>query len=139
MIRIAAKDDLNSVYGLIRQLSRHDFTKEEFGDCYLFNLERGRVLVYEEDGMICGCVVFNIHYSMHFSRKTVEIVNLIVDENTRNHGIGKELLAFVEQIAHDCGCVCIEVDSGKQREGAHRFYKREGFVCNHYKFTKELA
>jgi hypothetical protein len=36
----------------------------------------------------------------------------------------------------DNGCTCIEVGSGKQREDAHRFYEREGFVCDHYKFTK---
>ena len=139
MIRAAIKDDLDAVYGLIKQLSRHEFTKEQFCDCYKYNLERGCVLVYEKDNRnICGCVVFNIHYSLHFSRKTAEIVNLVVDESFRNCGIGKKLLTHVEQIVIENGCVCIEVDSGKHREAAHRFYEREGFVCDHYKLTKEL-
>jgi len=139
MIRAAAKEDLDAIYGLIKQLSRHEFTKEQFCDCYKYNLERGCVLVYEKDNRnICGCIVFNIYYPLHFSRKTAEIVNLVVDENARNCGIGRELLTHVEQIAVENGCVCIEVASGKQREDAHRFYKREGFVCNHYKLTKEL-
>jgi len=138
MIRAATKDDLDSVYGLMKQLSRHDFTKAQFEDCYLFNLKRERVLVYEKDDIICGCIVFNIHYPMHFSRKTAEIVNLIVGENCRNRGIGKDLLAYLEKIAIDSGCVCLEVDSSKKREGAHRFYFREGFVCSHYKLVKGL-
>jgi PhnO protein len=139
MIRAATKDDLDVVYGLIKQLSSHEFTKGQFADCYLYNLEKGRVLVYEKDNSnICGCIVFAFHYSLHFSRKTAEIVNLIVDENVRSNGIGKELVTYLEKIAFDNGCVRIEVASGKQREDAHRFYKREGYVCDHYKLTKGL-
>ena len=138
MIRIAKNDDLDTVYGLIRQLSSHEFTKKQFEDCFLYNIEKGRVLVYEKDHFICGCLTYNIHYHLHFSRKSAEIVNLIVDENIRGHGIGNKLLAAFEKIAADLGCLCIEVDSGKHRESAHRFYMREGFVCNHVKFTKVL-
>ena len=139
MTRAASKDDLDAVYGLMKQLSRHEFTKEQFIDCYLYNLERGRVLVYEKDGgIVCGCIVFNIHYPLHFSRKTAEIVCLIVDKSVRSSGIGKELLVSFEQIAIDNGCVCIELGSGKHREDAHRFYEREGYASTHYKLTKEL-
>ena len=138
MIRIATKDDMDDVYGLIKQLSSHEFTKKQFEDCYLYNLERGQVLVYEKDNVISGCLVYNIHYYLHFSRKSAEIVNLVVDENVRGHGVGKKLLVFFEQIAVDLGCVCLEVDSGKHREAAHRFYMREGFSFKHYKFTKGL-
>ena len=137
-IRAAAINDIEGIYLLIRQLSRHDFTKEEFNECYSYNLERGRILVYERDGITCGCIVFIIHYHMHFSHKTMEIVNLVVDENVRGCGIGKELLAYVEKISIDAGCVRVEVDSGKQREAAHRFYYREGFTCSHYKLTKDM-
>ena len=138
MIRAAMKEDADAVYGLMRQLSRHDFTTEQFRDCYLYNLEKGCVLVYEEDDIACGCVIYNIHYHLHFSHKTAEIVNLVVDKKVRDRGIGKELLTAVERIAADSGCVCIEVASGKYRKDAHRFYYREGFMCDHYKLTKEL-
>ena len=138
MIRIATNDDLDAVYGLIKQLSSHEFTKEQFNDCYLYNTQKGQVLVYEKDHVIRGCITYNIHYYLHFSRKSAEIVNLVVDESVRGNGIGKKLLASFAQIAADLGCVCLEVDSGKHREAAHRFYMREGFAFNHYKFTKEL-
>ena len=138
VIRLAKKSDIEAVYGLIRQLSRHKFIKEQFEDCYIYNIGRGNVLVYEKDNSVCGCAVYAIHYHLHFSRKTAEIVNLIVDENSRGNGIGKELLNAIEKIAFDNRCVCIEVASGKHREAAHRFYEREGFVCGHYKLKKEL-
>jgi len=139
MIRKAIKSDLDAVYRLMRQLSNRDFTRKQFDDCYIYHLESGRILVYEKDYSIIGCLTFDIHYPLHFSRKTAEIVNIVVDENVRSGGIGRDLLAEFEKIALDYGCVCIEVDSGKHREAAHRFYEREGFVCNHYKLRKELA
>jgi len=77
-------------------------------------------------------------HSLHFSHKSAEIINLIVDGKVRNCGTGRELLAYFENIAIDNSCVCIEVNSGKWREGAHRLYMREGFECDHYKFTKGL-
>ena len=138
VIRAATKGDLDAVYELMRQLSRHHFTKEQFESCYLYNLENNRILVCEENKYVRGCGVLNIHYPLHFSRKSAEIVNLVVDATSRSRGIGKKLLASLEQTAASQGCACIEVDSGKHRDGAHRFYCREGFVNDHYKFSKEL-
>ena len=138
MIRAAVKTDLDAVYELIKQLSGHAFTKQQFEDCYLYNLDKGRILVYEKGDAVCGCIVFNIHYPLQFSRKTAEIVNLIVDENARSLGIGKELLTSLEKIAINNNCVCIEVDSSKRRQDAHRFYEREGYASTHYKLTKEF-
>ena len=138
IIRTATKDDVDAVYGLIRQLSRHYFTKEQFESCYFHNLENNHILVYEENRCIYGCGILSIYYHLHFSRKSAEIVNLVVDANFRCRGIGKKLLASLEQIAASHGCACVKLDSDKQREDAHRFYYREGFVNGHYKFTKEL-
>ncbi|MCL1851940.1 MAG: GNAT family N-acetyltransferase [Peptococcaceae bacterium] len=137
-IRPAREEDLKFVYGLLRQLSRHDFTMEQFERSYLYNLRHNHILVYERNKNICGCGVLMIHYPLHFSRKTAEVVNLVVDEHARGQGIGKELLTAFMQIALDNACVNIEVDSGKHRKAAHRFYYREGFVCDHYKLTRQM-
>jgi len=137
-IRAATKDDLEQVYGLIRQLSRYEFTKEQFEPCYLHNLENNHVLVCEKDKTICGLGVLSIHYILNYSRKSAEIVELVVDEKHRSKGTGKILLAALEKIAIDGGCVRIDVSSSKKRESAHRFYEREGFASTHYKFSKEL-
>jgi len=138
MIRTAMKNDLEGVYALMRQLSRHDFTNEQFEDCYLYNLENNHILVYEQDKKIYGCGILSIYYPLDYSRKVAEIVELIVDEDVRSRGIGKKLLKFLEQIAINNECVCLSLDSGKPRADAHRFYKREGFINTHYKFTKGL-
>ncbi|MCL1849273.1 MAG: GNAT family N-acetyltransferase [Clostridiales bacterium] len=122
----------------MRQLSGHHFTKKQFTSCYEYNLDRNHILVWEQNRRVCGCGILNIHYYLHFSLKSAEVVNLVVDENARGRGIGKELLTALEQIAIDNGCGWIELGSGKHRKDAHRFYEREGFVQTHYKLTKEL-
>ena len=139
MIRKAVITDFDAVYGLMKQLSHSEFTMEQFERCYIYNINKGKVLVYERDNTVCGCAVFDIHFRLHFSCKSLEIVNLIVDENNRGCGVGKELLKFMEHISFDNDCICIEVASDKQRDAAHRFYEQEGFVCSHYKLRKELA
>jgi len=139
VIRAATNDDLYAVYGLMRQLSRYPFTKEQFESCYLHNLENNYILVREQNKHVDACGVLSIRFPLHFSCKTAEIINLIVDEGARNQGIGKQLLVSFEAIAVASGCVCIVVNSGKQREAAHRFYEREGYVYTHYRFTKEFS
>ena len=138
MIRVANKDDLEAVYRLMRQLSDHDFTREQFAACYRHNLKGNCIVVYEEDGDVYGCGVLSIHYPMHFSRKNAEIVNLIVEANVRNRGIGKMILNELERIATENECARIEVASNKRRTDAHRFYIREGFADTHIKMTKEI-
>ena len=136
MIRAAAKNDLDAVYRLMRQLSNHDFTKEQFEACYHHNLDSSYIVVYEENGCVYGCGVLSIHYPLHFSQKKAEIVNLIVDANARSQGVGKKILHELEKIAATNDCVRIEVASNNRRTDAHRFYIREGFENTHHKFTK---
>ena len=138
MIRMAINDDSEAVYRLIRQLSDHEFTKEQFEACYRHNLKGNYIMVYEEDGGVYGCGVLSIQYPLHFSDKKAEIVNLIVAANVRNRGIGKMILDELERIAADNGCVRIEVASNRRRTDAHRFYIREGFADTHIKLTKEI-
>ena len=139
MIRAASKNDLDAVYGLILQLSDHDFTKVQFESCYHHNLDGNHILVYEENGCVYGCGVLSIQYPLHFSRKKAEIINLIVDANARSRGIGKKILHELVRIAAQNDCVRIEVASNSRRTDAHRFYIREGFDDTHLKLTKGLA
>ena len=139
MVRLAKKEDCNQVFELMRQLSSHPFTENEFEECFRYNLENNYILVYEQFQSVLGCGILSIDYPLHFSSKRAEIVNLIVDIDARCKGIGKMLLATLEEIADEKGCVQIEVASGKQREDAHKFYFREGYSGTHYKLVKKLS
>lgn len=71
-------------------------------------------------------------------RKYIDIDNVIVDEAARSQGIGKALLAWVEEIARAEGCTMAVLDSYTTAHRAHRFYFREGYVVLGYHFTKKI-
>ncbi len=56
-----------------------------------------------------------------------DIAALVVDQRMRSSGIGKLLLKEAEAWARDQGLYEIRVRSSIRREGAHRFYLREGY------------
>jgi GNAT superfamily N-acetyltransferase len=57
-----------------------------------------------------------------------EIGGLVVSDQLRSSGIGRQLVAVAEQWARDRGVSNMLVRSRTSREAAHRFYEREGYA-----------
>jgi GNAT superfamily N-acetyltransferase len=55
------------------------------------------------------------------------ITGLVVRDGMRSLGVGKRLCAEVEAWSRGNGIAVLRVTSRMSREGAHRFYLREGF------------
>jgi GNAT superfamily N-acetyltransferase len=64
--------------------------------------------------------------------------DLVVDEAFRSKGAGKMLVAHMEALAKARGCAKLTLDSGAQRQQAHKFYFREGFTITSFHFGKPL-
>jgi GNAT superfamily N-acetyltransferase len=64
--------------------------------------------------------------------------DLVSDSARRSQGAGKMMLAFLEQQASALGCASLTLDSGVQRQSAHRFYFREGLHIASFCFRKAL-
>jgi GNAT superfamily N-acetyltransferase len=58
----------------------------------------------------------------------VLITGLVVKDGSRSLGVGKRLCSEVERWTGDQGVSVVRVTSRSTREGAHRFYLREGFT-----------
>ena len=58
---------------------------------------------------------------------TAQIMALVVDEEARGEGVGRELVAAADAWAGARGCERLMVATRVTRERAHRFYLREGF------------
>jgi len=72
---------------------------------------------------ICSCYLA-IESVRHGQRCWVE--DLAVDPARRSQGIGAVLMAAARAWASERGATHLELDSGKARTDAHRFYEREG-------------
>jgi putative acetyltransferase len=68
----------------------------------------------------CGAVVINAEYG--------EIKRMFVSPATRGAGVGKQLLAFLEDCAKAKGCTRFVLETGYLQAGALSLYARSGYV-----------
>jgi GNAT superfamily N-acetyltransferase len=70
-----------------------------------------------------------------------EIGGLIVDQDQRSSGVGRELLERAEAWAREGGFVMLRVRSNIVRQRAHAFYERNAYqrVKTQHTFLKSLA
>jgi GNAT superfamily N-acetyltransferase len=64
--------------------------------------------------------------------------DLVSDEVKRSIGVGRALVTYMEALARERGCNVLTLDSGTQRQQAHKFYFREGFTVTAFHFVKPL-
>jgi GNAT superfamily N-acetyltransferase len=67
------------------------------------------------------------------------LIALVVDEDLRGSGVGRALVAHVEERARCEGCVQLDLSSSDRRVDAHAFYRRLGFADVSRKFVKDLT
>ncbi len=85
------------------------------------------VYVYEENNTVLGFITAHFSVQLAFEGDFCEIGYLVVDENVRSKGVGKQLEEYVTQVAQRKGCSRIMVFSMSYRTDAHRFYERQGY------------
>ena len=86
---------------------------------------------------VAGVAIFRLIHNTHVEPK-LYVDDLVADSERRSHGIGHSLLEFLEAEARHFECVTLDLDSGTQREQAHKFYFREGFTVKAFSFSKPL-
>jgi GNAT superfamily N-acetyltransferase len=62
-------------------------------------------------------------------RAQIEAVR--VAESCRGSGLGGAMIGWAIDEARRRGCALVQLTSDKSRTGAHRFYRRLGFVASH--------
>ncbi|HJJ23414.1 MAG TPA: GNAT family N-acetyltransferase [Nitrosopumilus sp.] len=96
------------------------------------------ILVAEKDSKILGLVSIIFLRRLNYAKFEMYIPELVVTEEHRHHGIGKELINFCVDIAKKKNCYRIRLESGNQRKESHRFYKSLGFEQSSLSFSKNL-
>jgi GNAT superfamily N-acetyltransferase len=98
----------------------------------------GRVLVADDNGRVIAVATLYHIRTIHRPGDICRITAFVVDENVRGGGIGRQLVAAIEQHARDAGCARVEVTSAGQRTGAHAFYLSLGYTDYPKRFIKDL-
>ena len=85
------------------------------------------------------CIDAALYRMVATSRGRVTFLDdLVTNPARRSKGVGAALLAEVERRGRAAGCERLELDSGVNNQGAHRFYHRHGLHILALHFAQEL-
>ena len=90
------------------------------------------------NGEVAGITVFRV-LEKTYSGRDLYCDDLVTDETKRSTGVGRALMQYMEGICRERQCDNFSLDSGVQREQAHKFYFREGMTIKAFHFSKPVA
>ena len=132
--RIASTDEeIARCYPAMSALRPH-IAESEFVPLVRKMQSEGYRLAFIESGDdVVAVAGYRISTNLHLGK------NLYVDDlstlpGARSCGHGAALLDWLREQADDAGCDALHLDSGVQRDRAHRFYFRHGFTISSYRF-----
>ena len=96
-----------------------------------------RMCVAVDGKNVAGVAVYRM-YENTWSGRQLYVDDLVTDEKRRSQGVGRALLGYLEEKARAAGFENLSLDSGTQRQQAHKFYFREGMVVTSFHFGKKL-
>nr|WP_295785107.1 GNAT family N-acetyltransferase [Rhodoferax sp.] len=129
-IRTALPTDAQRITELYRQLVGHPaVTVQPERIAAVANDRNTALLVCEYQGEVQGSALVSLCADVMFGTQPFAVVeNVVVDTCMRSQGMGAALLRHIEAfcLANDCSKIMLL--SSFQREQAHRFFERAGFV-----------
>ena len=125
-----AEAELEKSYEVMRELRTH-LTREAYLERLREMSSYGYRLLAPQAGVAFD---LNLYWGRHLF-----VYDLITAEVHRSRGYGQRLLNYIHELAEEENCERDALSSGFAREGAHRFYEREGYEHTGYIFVKRLA
>jgi GNAT superfamily N-acetyltransferase len=123
---------------VLRELRPH-LTAEDFLEVYDEGHPQGLRFTgaYSDEGRCVGVAGWRLVVNTHRLRM-LYVDDLVTDPAARSTGVGRALLAHMEERARELGCAALELDSATHRRDAHRFYMRERMTIMGFHFDKVL-
>ncbi|MBS6500032.1 MAG: GNAT family N-acetyltransferase [Clostridium sp.] len=127
-IRKVSISDYKDIYLLNKELGylyEEEKVREKIK--YIIENEKDIILVAYIDNNIVG-YIHGSEYELLYSDSLINILGFVVKESYRKNGIGTALINKLEGIAREKKYSGIRLVSGIERENAHRFYERNGYI-----------
>lgn len=138
-IHLADTDnEIADCYSVMSELRPH-IPEGEFVSKVRRQKKSGYLLAAGEDGgNIVAVAGFRIGENLAWGR-FLYVDDLVTSEKYRSKGYGAKFLSWLRNYAENEGCQQLHLDSGTQREHAHRFYEREGVSKSGFHFVEQLS
>jgi len=151
-IRKANMDDLESILILFDKLSLSDLPYDKDVDVYWSHTKQGKKYFTDKilkNNNICMVAEINKKTVGYFTAtikdvpgyrlvKVADLLNLVVEEQYRNLGIGKKLIDAFFEWAKNMGVNKVSVNVFSGNEKAIKFYNRCGFTSFEQTLEKDI-
>jgi GNAT superfamily N-acetyltransferase len=138
VVCVQTDEEIRACWPVMAQLRTH-LSEGEFVGTIRRQMEEGYRLAFIRPGDKVEAVAgFRVLHCLAWGRFCY-VDDLVTDEGQRSSGLGAELMEWLADYARREGCRRLELDSGVQRHGAHRFYLRHRMWISCYHFSLELA
>lgn len=138
-IRPLAEADIDGLVALMGELGYPTAADEMRGRLERFGDDHHTLIAESPDGLIAGFIGLVVVPVYEYSAPVGYILALSVGSAFQGQGVGKALVAAAEAWFRERGAHDVRVNSGLQREGAHRFYESLGYEKTGMRFRKPLA
>jgi GNAT superfamily N-acetyltransferase len=134
--RVTAADLLVSAEAVHRQLRPH-LPVDYVARMHEVFASGAEMAVALEGGRVAGLAVFRV-VEKTFSGRELYCDDLVTDEAQRSRGVGAALVDYMVRLCRERGVDTFALDSGTQRQQAHKFYFREGLTVAAFHFTRKI-
>jgi GNAT superfamily N-acetyltransferase len=138
-IRAAESTDVDALADLMTQLGYKTRSAEMQMRMEAISADkRYATFVAVSEGKVCGMIGTFCSYSYEHNSPSGRILALVVAEEMRGRGVGHALVAAAENDLAQKNIRRVAVNTHFEREDAHEFYDKAGYVRNGFRFVKEL-
>ena len=130
-------EEIMNCFEIMSQLRPH-LEETEFVDKVRTMESEGYKLAYIEDNSNIVAVCGYRMYSNLFMGKHLYVDDLVTSASHRSQGYGESMINWLRELAIQNDCIYLHLDSGTQREQAHKFYFKHGFTIASFHFSEKL-
>lgn len=135
---ISSEEEANRCFPIITALRPH-LTKEGFIEQWKRQQTQGYQIaaVLDENEEISALAGYRFAEFLAWG-KAIYLDDLITDPSKKRHGYALALLDWLENEGKLNNCDTLQLDSGHQRNDAHRLYLKKGWTITSHHFSKDL-
>mgnify|MGYP000653749729 CR=1 FL=1 len=130
--------EIERCFHVLAELRPHLMQDEFLATVRAMEEDGFRLAFIEQDAEVVAAAGYRI-YSNLFMGKHCYVDDLVTAEAQRSKGFGQQMIDWLRAEAQVAGCKWFHLDSGTQRDQAHKFYFAQGFTIASYHFSEELA
>ena len=104
-------------------------SQDPHSDLYVARLE-GRVIAF------MSLIYF---YYFPIQKQNCRITAIVVDEEVRKTGVGRQLIQFAQVKARQHACAQLEVTTSLERKATQAYYEHNGFIKTSFRYYLNLS